>query len=1002
MTSPTSTVSAADGSRNPGNSDSSAVSRAEQPGHPESDSRSNAGKTSDKEEPLTGEENSADGTQGKRARPPRRPSLDGLEEKWDVFWDEEGVYRFDASRKREEVFSIDTPPPTVSGSLHVGHMFSYTHTDIIARYQRMSGRAVFYPMGWDDNGLPTERRVQNYYGVSCDPSLPYDPDFEPPSDAGDAAAVKKREPIPVSRPNFIELCQQLTVADEKVFENLFRRIGLSVDWTRTYTTIDEHCRRVSQRAFLENLERGEAYQAEAPSLWDVTLQTAVAQAELEDRDLPGAYHRLRFARTAEISDGQSDRTAHTAYTVPTAAAADGAEASVNQAASPTAASPIAASAGHTGHTAYVVPTAAADLSVAPDDITQEVWIDTTRPELVPACVALVAHPDDERYRPLFGTTVLSPVFGVELPVLSHELADPDKGTGIAMVCTFGDVTDVTWWRELDLPVRTVLGRDGCFSEEPPVAITSDEGKAAYGRLAGKTVEQARAEIVALFTEADEIDGEPTPITHPVKFFEKGDKPLEIVSSRQWYIRNGGRDRELRDQLLERGREMNWVPRYMRTRYENWVSGLIGDWLISRQRFFGVPIPLWYRLDDSGEPLWDDPIMPDIDSLPVDPSTDVPSGWEDRQRGQPGGFVGDPDVMDTWATSSLTPQVATGWHSDEELHTATFPMDIRPQAHDIIRTWLFSSVVRAHLDTGTVPWSNCVISGFVLDPDRKKMSKSQGNVLVPTAPLERYGADAVRYWAANGRPGTDSIFDEQQLKIGRRLAVKLLNASKFVLSFAEDAESAVAGGLGAGGGDVSGITETLDRAMLHRLADVVGEATDAFTEFDYARALHRTESFFWDFTDDHIELVKPRAYGEHGPEAAQSARQGLRVALDVVQRLLAPFMPFVAEEVWNWWHDTSVHIAEWPEPESLRGLAADVDDEPSIVASSVIRAVRRVKSEAQRPLRTPVARAVVTDSAERLSVLKSVAADVKDAGRIAELVLKEGDNFNVRAELEESA
>ncbi len=853
---------------------------------------------------------------------PDKPSLEGVESKWADVWERDEIYRFDPSKTRDEVFSIDTPPPTVSGSLHVGHVFSYTHTDTIARYQRMAGREVFYPMGWDDNGLPTERRVENYYGVRCNPSLPHDPSFETPDDAGNPKAIKKRRPISISRPNFIELCVELTGSDEKAFEGLFRQLGLSVDWSRTYETINDHCRRISQLAFLENLERGEAYQLEAPSLWDVTDQTAVAQAELEDRELTGAYHKLRFTRP----DGES------------------------------------------------------------------VWIDTTRPELVPSVVALVAHPDDERFQPLFGTTVTSPVFGVEVPVVAHELAEPEKGTGVAMICTFGDTTDVTWWREFNLPVRTVIGRDGRFSVDAPDVIASESGRAAYSRLAGLRVAQAQAEIVAIFTESGDIDGDPRPVTHPVKFYERGTKPLEIVSSRQWYIRNGGRDTDLRDALVARGDQINWVPSYMQARFSGWVEGLNGDWLISRQRFFGVPIPLWYPLDAEGEPIYDSAIAPDSATLPVDPQAEAAPGYDEAQRGQPGGFIGDPDVMDTWATSSLTPQIATGWRTDEALHAATFPMDMRPQAHDIIRTWLFSSVVRAHFDSDSAPWRNASMSGWILDPDRKKMSKSKGNVVVPTDLLEQYGSDAVRYWASSGRPGTDTAFDQGQMKIGRRLSIKLLNASRFVLGFGEGDFSI----------DPAKITEALDRSMLDRLADLADETSRAFEEFDYARALERTEAFFWSFTDDHVELVKARAYGEYGDERAESARHALRMALSTVQRLFAPFLPFVTEEVWNWWNDGSIHTAPWPDSEPLRAIAAGAGAAPSTVAAAALSVVRREKSEAKRKLRTPVLSATFSGSTEQLATLDQVIDDVRAAGMVLHVepgIAADTNEVTVTAELE---
>ena len=857
---------------------------------------------------------------------PDKPSLEGLEARWDAVWESEGTYRFDRTKTRDEVFSIDTPPPTVSGALHVGHVFSYTHTDTVARYQRMRGREVFYPMGWDDNGLPTERRVQNYFGVRCDPSLPHDPDFEVPSDAGDLKAIEKRGDIDIGRRDFVELCHRLTAEDEQAFEDLWRHLGLSVDWTQTYATIDERCQRLAQQAFLRNLERGEAYQVEAPSLWDVTFRTAVAQAELEDRDRPGAYHTLVFHRT----DGGGD------------------------------------------------------LQIA-----------TTRPELVVSCVALVAHPDDERYQPLFDSTVTTPVFGVEVPVLAHRLADPGKGTGIAMICTFGDTTDITWWRELDLPVRAVIDRAGRFQAEAPADVVGEAGLAAYARLAGKTVFSAQKEMVELLGETGEIVGVPEPITHPVKFFEKGDKPLEIVTSRQWYITNGGRSADLRDALIARGDEITWHPPYMQARYTNWIDGLNGDWLISRQRFFGVPLPLWYRLDGVGEPIYAEPIAPAEASLPVDPSSDPAPGFDEAQRGQPSGFIGDPDVMDTWATSSLTPQIACGWTVDDDLFARTYPMDMRPQAHDIIRTWLFSTAVRSHLEEDTAPWRHCALSGWVLDPDRKKMSKSRGNVVTPMDLLEQYGSDAARYWAASGRPGTDTAFDDGKMKIGRRLAIKILNASRFVLGFGPDGgEPATI--------DPSRIVEPLDRAMLSRLAELVDDATRAFDDFDYARALERTETFFWSFTDDHVELVKTRAY-EGDEAAADSARHALRLALSTMLRLFAPVLPFVTEEVWSWWQAGSVHRQPWPTADELRS-ASQVDGtsvDPAIaeVAAEALAELRKHKTNAKRSLVTPMLACTITDTPDRLALLQHALADVAAAARATQIDLVEGVSLSAEVELE---
>jgi valyl-tRNA synthetase len=816
---------------------------------------------------------------------PEKPGLEGLEAKWDARWQAGGTYSFDRSKTRDEIFSIDTPPPTVSGSLHMGSVFGYVQTDTHARYRRMAGKEVFYPMGWDDNGLPTERRVQNYYGIKCDPSLPYDPDFEPPDEPHDP-------PMPVSRRNFVDACHVLTVEDEKVFEGLWRALGLSVDWAQTYATIDHRSRRTSQKAFLRNLGRGEAYAQEAPVLWDVDFRSAVAQAELEDRERPGFYHRVAFHKP----DGGS------------------------------------------------------------------LHVETSRPELICSCVALVAHPDDDRYQNLFGSTVTSPLFGVEVPVVAHELADPEKGTGVAMICTFGDTTDVTWWRELDLPTRSVIQHNGRFQEETPDWL-SGGGEKVYREIAGLYPNQARRKMAELLTESGDLMGEPKQITHQVKFYEKGERPLEIVTSRQWYIRNGGRDDEVRKALLARGAELEWVPEFMAVRYQHWVDGLNGDWLVSRQRFFGVPIPIWYRIDDSGGVVYDRPLIPGEADLPIDPSSDVPEGYVESSRGQPGGFVGDPDIMDTWATSSLTPEIAGHWDDDPDLFERVYPMDIRPQGSDIIRTWLFATVVRGHYEHSKLPWRSATINGWILDPDRKKMSKSKGNVMTPAPLLEEYGSEAVRYWACNGRPGVDTAVDLGVIKIGRRLAIKILNASRFALGFSGDV-------------DPANITEPIDRSMLGGLSQVVGQATAAFERFDYARALEVTERSFWSWTDNYLELVKTRAYGE-GHEAA-SAQATLQVGLSVYLRLFAPFLPFVTEEVWSWWREGSIHRASWPSTDEFEGLVAD--SAILEITSQVLSAVRRVKSDAKVSMRAEVESVSVTTDDPGVEHLRQGESDLRAAAR----------------------
>jgi len=845
------------------------------------------------------------------ATTPDKVGVEGLEQKWGASWDSSKTYSFDKSAPKSQIFSIDTPPPTVSGSLHVGHVFSYTHTDLIARYQRMIGKEVYYPMGWDDNGLPTERRVQNFYGVRCDPSLAYVNDFKPPFEGGDGKSSKAADQVPISRRNFIELCEKLTLEDEKHFEALWRQLGLSIDWSQTYQTISPDAQAVSQRAFLNNLSRGEAYQAMAPTLWDVTFRTAVAQAELEDRDQPGAYHRIGF-------DGPEGK----------------------------------------------------------------IFIETTRPELIPACVALVAHPDDERYQKFFGKSVTTPLFGVEVPVVAHRLAQKDKGSGIAMICTFGDVTDVIWWRELDLPNRAILGWDGRILSEAPDVIQNTKALEVFAELAGKTVFSARQRIVELLTESGDMVGEAKPITHPVKFFEKGDKPLEIVSTRQWYLRNGGRDEALRDQLIALGKDLKFHPDFMRVRFENWVNGLTGDWLVSRQRFFGVPIPVWYTLDADGNPDYDKIITPPETSLPVDPTSQCPDGFTEDQRGKPNGFIGEVDILDTWATSSLTPQLAGGWISDPEKYAKVFPFTLRPQGQDIIRTWLFSTVLRSFQEERQLPWSDAALSGWILDPDRKKMSKSKGNVVVPNDLLDEHGSDAVRYWAAAARLGTDAAFDVGQMKVGRRLAIKVLNAAKFVLSF----ELA---------GNKVEVTQAIDKAMLAALAEVVTGATKAFESYDHTKALELTESFFWNFTDDYLELVKERAYGQNtDPVGQASAVSALRIALLAITKLLAPFIPFATEEAWSWWQEGSVHRSVWPASDDLSAFSGNQNAKLLTLASQALIGIRKAKSDEKLSMKAEISSLTIEASEADIESLKHIESDLKSVGKIDEIKYKASESLAI--------
>lgn len=840
---------------------------------------------------------------------PDKPSLEGLEEKWSKLWKSSKIYNFELEQvsAKQDVYSIDTPPPTASGVLHIGHVFSYTHTDIIARFQRMQGKIVFYPMGWDDNGLPTERRVQNYFSVRCDPSLPYCQNLKLAQINNDSIAQS------ISRRNFIELCQQLSEEDERKFEELWNYLGLSVDWSQTYRTIDDDAIHLSQHFFLKNVNSGTAYQDWAPTLWDVTYRTAVAQAEIEERQITGFYYRLAF-----------------------------------------------------------------------ENENATVEIETTRPELLAGCVALVAHPDDNRYKHLFGSHVITPVFDVKVPVLPHRAAQPDKGSGIAMVCTFGDITDVQWWRDLNLQSCPIIDASGRVVPDAPDPIVSERGRRAFATLSGKTLSAAKKHTLEMLISEKSIIGEPRKITHPVKFFEKGDKPLEILLTRQWYIRNGYSDNTLTERLIELGKQLQWYPKTMLRRYEDWLTGLNSDWLISRQRFLGVPFPIWYQTDDRGNAKFDDPIFPDRKDLPLDPTIAVPRGYSENQRGAPNGFVAETDVMDTWATSSLTPQLAGKYLKNPKLFEAIFPYSLRPQGQDIIRTWLFSSIIRSEYAHATAPWKSTAISGFILDPDRKKMSKSKGNAKTPKDILDRYGADAVRYWAACARLGVDTALDVEnptQIKIGRRLALKVLNAARFVVHLHKNKETY------SGQPDMkrcypidfAAISNPLDLSLLKQLDQTIEQSTNALKNFDHSKALDTTETFFWNFCDNYVEIVKDRAYA--GDESALTT---LLVVTNIVIKLLAPFIPYATEEAWSWFNETSVHTQSWPE--TLKLHSGDI--ELLKIACSFMSLVRGGKTEAKLSQKTEIAYLKI--ALPNPEIIMPIMDDLRRAGKIDKCELIDGD------------
>lgn len=813
---------------------------------------------------------------------PQQYDVAANEKKWQEHWLAAGTYAWDDKASRAESYIVDTPPPTVSGILHIGHVYSYTQTDLIARFQRMAGKNVFYPIGFDDNGLPTERLVEKRRNIRAND---------------------------MSREEFIAICHEEVQDAEADFRSLFREIALSVDWGLEYQTISPHSRRVSQLSVLDLFEKDHLYRRLQPTLWDPADRTALAQAEVTEKESPGTLWQVAF----DLEGGGV------------------------------------------------------------------VEIATTRPELLGACGALLIHPEHPRAAELLGKTVLTPLFRVPVPILADAKADPEKGTGIVMCCTFGDTTDIEWWREHQLPTRVILGRDGRIAEFTGFGGADwpsrdlDRAQGVIAQIQGLKVNAAREKTVALLTEDGRITGS-TAVTRMVPCAERSGAPLEILVTPQWFVRV----LDKKAALLDKGSQITWYPEYMKARYDGWVEGLKWDWCISRQRFFGVPFPFWYskRAGEEGRILAAHP-----DDLPVDPLVDAPRGYS-RDEVEP-----DPDVMDTWATSSVSPQLNSWGISPEHLldaarHARLFPADLRPQAHEIIRTWAFYTIVKSHLHQNSVPWHNIAISGWCLAADKTKMSKSKGNVVDPRDLLKRYGADVVRYWTATSKLGLDTALSEDVLKVGKRLQTKLWNAARFVMLQLEG----FAGSPTTPAQDVASglITATIDKWVLSRLARVVKLATEKFAAYEYADAFEAVERFFWaDLCDNYLELVKARAYGESGDAAGRvSAQITLWHCLETVLRLIAPVMPHLTEELYAA-HFPARHQAlgsihkrgTWPKAEAQ---AADEESERLGQAGiQILAAIRKVKSERKVSIKTPIpVLGIYPRDADALAAVKTVIDDLR--------------------------
>ena len=835
-----------------------------------------------------------------------------VEKKFIEKWETEKTHSYDPSSSKES-FVIDTPPPTVSGALHIGHVFSYTQTDILARFQRMQNKNVFYPMGWDDNGLPSEKRIQNLYGVSCDPSKAYEAEltFKP----------SKKERIKVSRKNFLELCDQQVLEDEKKYRNLWTHLALSVDWKQSYRTIDPSSQTISQKSFVELYKKNLIENRFAPVFWDTQFQTAISQADIEDREKEGFYHDIRF----QVKDSD-----------------------------------------------------------------ESFVISTTRPELLAACVAVVAHPDDKRFQHLFSKTATTPLFFAEVPILPSTHADPEKGTGILMVCTFGDAEDIRFWKKQKLPLKEILNKQGrlkdiSFTEDVFKSLKPKDASKNYEQLAQLTVFQARKKIAELLKEQNYLVGDLKPSLQHIKYYEKGDKPLELLPTRQWFIKV----LDHKDRFLKQADKIQWHPPHMKKRLEQWVEGLNEDWCVSRQRFFGVPLPLWYPINKEGEVLYTKPLLPE--TFPVDPLKETPKGYTEAQRNQKGGFVGDADVLDTWATSSLTPFINSSWQGEK--HRKLFPADLRPQAHEIIRTWAFYTIVQALFHENQIPWKHVALSGWVVDPQKSKMSKSKGNTITPEKLIESHSADALRYWAGRVKLGQDSTYDENVFKIGKKLTTKIFNASQFVIMQTENLNITEEKNLDA-------VTEAIDQAWIAHMNQVHQTCTQALENFFYAQALELAEKTFWLFCDNYIELVKGRVYKLKDQAEGRSGALALDYSLYLFLKLFAPYIPYITEEVWSKKYtkeNSSVHKSSWSKTLPLKESPPSYD---SLLKTtfSILEQIRNAKSSKQKSLLTPCKKLEISGNQEISQFVNLTQEDLKRAGHVESIDLTQTNDSDAKCKL----